>query len=47
MGSLRYYFEVLAIFLAKILHSFKNDLYYRQSLFLVFVFQKPEFLLSL
>ena len=31
----------------KILHSFKNVLYYRQPLFLAFVFQKPEFLLSL
>ena len=48
MGSLRYYFEVCTCYiLMKTLHSFKNDLYYRQPLFLAFVFQKPEFLLSL
>lgn len=33
--------------LLKILHSFKNGFYYRQPLFLAFVFQRPELLLSL
>lgn len=47
MCSCHIYMRLMLFNLLKSFHSFKNGLYYRQTLFLAFVFQNPELPLSL